>query len=326
MAEILRATGLEKAFTTERNLLGRPTRVVRAVQEVDLTIDRGETLGLVGESGSGKSTTGRLVLRLIEPDGGTVLFDGEDVLALSGSDLRRLRSRARMVFQDPYSSLDPRMTVGDSVGEPLTIHRKLGATERREHVEELFSRVGLNAEQLDRYPYEFSGGQLQRMAVARAIATDPDLIVCDEPVAALDMSIRAQVINLLQSLQDERGIAYLFISHDLSLVRLIAPRLAVMYKGRVVEEGPTADVFATPQHPYTQALIAAIPVPDPQRRRIPLAVKPGDGEAGATGCDYRHTCPYAMPVCSDVRPLLAPSADRRRVACHLFDVDQSGAA
>jgi oligopeptide/dipeptide ABC transporter ATP-binding protein len=328
MSEILRATGLEKSFPTRRNLLGRPTQFVHAVQDVDLTIARGETLGLVGESGSGKSTTGRLVLRLIEPDQGEIRFDDEDVLALDGAALRALRSRARMVFQDPYSSLDPRMTVGDSVGEPLTIHRGIKGIERRGRVEELFARVGLNSDQLDRYPYEFSGGQLQRMAVARAIATDPDLIVCDEPVAALDMSIRAQVINLLQGLQDERGIAYLFISHDLSLVRLIAPRLAVMYKGRVVEEGPTAEVFDDPHHPYTRALIAAIPVPDPERRRqrLPAASRAAGGDGAAAGCAYRETCPEALPVCGDVRPVLASAGTRRRVACHLFPASTPAAS
>jgi ABC-type oligopeptide transport system ATPase subunit len=263
---LLEATGLAKRFPTGTNLLGRPTGWTHAVQGVDLRVARGETLAVVGESGAGKSTIGRILLRLVEPDEGSVTLDGVDVLALGSKQLRALRKRMQMVFQDPFSSLDPLMVVEDAVGEPLTVHFGLKGDDRRTRVLELLDRVGIGEHQAERYPYEFSGGQLQRIAIARALAVEPDLIVCDEPVAALDVSIRAQVINLLDDLQQERGVAYVFISHDLSLVRLIADRVAVMYQGRIVEEGETAALFEDPQHPYTRALLDVIPVADPRRR------------------------------------------------------------
>jgi ABC-type oligopeptide transport system ATPase subunit len=264
---LLEATGLSKSFPARRTLLGRTRDVHHAVQGVDLTVHRGETVAVVGESGAGKSTLGRLVLRLIEPDEGSIVLDGVDVRALRARQLRALRKRMQMIFQDPYSSLDPRMVIEDAVAEPLVLHFDLTADERRARVLDLLTRVGISEHQADRYPYEFSGGQLQRIAIARALAVEPDLIVCDEPVAALDTSIQAQVINLLHDLQEEHGVAYVFISHDLSLVRLIADRVAVMYQGRIVEEGPTASVFEDPQDPYTRALLDVIPVPDPRRRR-----------------------------------------------------------
>ena len=249
---LLEATGLSKSFPARRTLLGRTRDVHHAVQSVDLTVHRGETVAVVGESGAGKSTLGRLVLRLIEPDEGSIVLDGVDVRALRARQLRALRKRMQMIFQDPYSSLDPRMVIEDAVAEPLVLHFDLTADERRARVLDLLTRVGISEHQADRYPYEFSGGQLQRIAIARALAVEPDLIVCDEPVAALDTSIQAQVINLLHDLQEEHGVAYVFISHDLSLVRLIADRVAVMYQGRIVEEGPTASVFEDPQDPYTR--------------------------------------------------------------------------
>lgn len=264
--EVLRITDLTKTFVTHRNLLGRPTGIHHAVNKVSLSVRRGETVAVVGESGAGKSTVGRMALRLIEPDSGSIEFDGRDLRAMPKGELRRMRSRMRMIFQDPYSSLDPAMVVGDVVGEPLLIHRNLDTRARAEKVLDLFRRVGMDSHHLDRYPYEFSGGQLQRIAIARAIATDPDLIVCDEPVAALDMSIRAQVINLLQDLQNERNIAYLFITHDLSLVRLIADRVVVMCNGEVVESASTAELFESPGHEYTRKLLDAVPTPDPRRR------------------------------------------------------------
>ena len=264
---LLEATGLSKSFPARRTLLGRTRDVHNAVQGVDLTVHRGETVAVVGESGAGKSTLGRLVLRLIEPDEGSIVLDGVDVRALRARQLRALRKRMQMIFQDPHSSLDPRMVIEDAVAEPLVLHFDLTADERRARVLDLLARVGISEHQADRYPYEFSGGQLQRIAIARALAVEPDLIVCDEPVAALDTSIQAQVINLLHDLQEEHGVAYVFISHDLSLVRLIADRVAVMYQGRIVEEGPTASVFEDPQDPYTRALLDVIPVPDPRRRR-----------------------------------------------------------
>jgi oligopeptide transport system ATP-binding protein len=266
-APLLEATGLSKAFTSGRGLVRRSAEPTYAVRGVDLRVARGETVAVVGESGAGKSTLGRMILRLIEPDEGSIRLDGIDVRAIGRKELRGLRKRMQMIFQDPYSSLDPRMIIEDAVGEPLTVHFGMPRAQRRRKVLELLDRVGISESQAERYPHEFSGGQLQRIAIARALAVEPDLIVCDEPVAALDVSIRAQVINLLQDLQEERGVSYVFISHDLSLVRMIAHRIAVMYQGKVVEEGSPAELYSNPRDPYTRALLDAIPVPDPRRRR-----------------------------------------------------------
>jgi oligopeptide transport system ATP-binding protein len=267
-APLLEATGLTKVFGTGRTLGSRPAEPTYAVRGVDLKVGRGETVAVVGESGAGKSTLGRMILRLIEPDDGTITLDGIDVRAMGRKELRSLRKRMQMIFQDPYSSLDPRMIIEDAVGEPLTVHFRMPSAQRRRKVLELLDRVGISEAQADRYPHEFSGGQLQRIAIARALAVEPDLIVCDEPVAALDVSIRAQVINLLQDLQEERGVSYVFISHDLSLVRLIAHRISVMYQGKVVEEGSPEEIYTNPSDPYTRALLEAIPVPDPSRRHF----------------------------------------------------------
>lgn len=261
MSPLLEVSELVKTYPGKRNLLGRVRERTTVTDHVSFTVERGETLGIVGESGAGKSTVGRLVLRLIEPDSGSVMFEGRDILGLSKKELRAFRQRAQMIFQDPFSSLDPHMTIRDAVGEPLTIHRGLKGPERDAAVTALLARVGLRADQLDKYPREFSGGQLQRIAIARALTTEPDFIVCDEPVAALDVSIQAQVLNLLIDLQRERGLAYVFVSHDLSLVRFLAHRVAVMQKGVVVETGPTEQVFTDPQHPYTKKLLEAIPDP-----------------------------------------------------------------
>jgi oligopeptide transport system ATP-binding protein len=258
--------GLGKSFVQRRDLLGRVAARHHAVKDVTFELAAGETLGIVGETGAGKSTVGRMVLRLVEPDTGSVRLFGQDVLGLRGAALRSLRRRAQMIFQDPFSSLDPRMVVREQVGEPLVVHRGLGRAERDEAVTELFRRVGMRPDHLDRYPREFSGGQLQRIAIARALATDPDLVVCDEPVAALDVSIQAQVLNLLLDLQAERGLGYLFISHDLSLVRFLAHRTAVMQNGEIVELGPTEQLFTDPRHPYTQRLLSSIPAARPRRR------------------------------------------------------------
>lgn len=259
--------GVSKSFVSRRNVLGRATQRVEAVKSVSLHVQPGETLGLVGESGSGKSTVGRLILRLIDPDTGRIEIDDVDVAQLSERGLLGLRSKARMIFQDPFSSLDPKRTVAQTLEEVLQVHNITARASRRSHAAELLSRVGLAAQHLDRYPHEFSGGQLQRVAVARAIATQPKLVVCDEPVASLDMSIRAQVMNLLGDLQASDDIAYVFISHDLSLVRRIADRVAVMRAGEIVETGPTSAVLEQPDHPYTRDLLAAVPVPDPGRRQ-----------------------------------------------------------
>jgi oligopeptide transport system ATP-binding protein len=317
---LLEATGLTKRFPTGTDVLGRPTGWTDAVQGVDVRVGRGETLAIVGESGAGKSTVGRMVLRLVEPDAGSVRLDGVDVLALGSKPLRALRKRMQMVFQDPFSSLDPLMVVEDAVGEPLTVHFGLKGDERRQRVLELLDRVGIGEHQAERYPYEFSGGQLQRIAIARALAVEPDLIVCDEPVAALDVSIRSQVINLLRELQRERGVAYVFISHDLSLVRRIAGRVAVMFQGAVVEEGETATLFANPRHPYTQALLEVIPVADPRRRaeRSRAAKRVAtEGERESAGCAYAARCPHAMDVCWAEPPRLRGVDDGTRVSCHL---------
>jgi ABC-type glutathione transport system ATPase component len=266
--QLLLAEGLRKSFPAGRGLLGRARGMQHAVRGVDVSLDRGETLAVVGESGAGKSTLGRMLLRLVEPDAGTLRLAGIDLLALGRRELRATRRRMQMVFQDPYSSFDPRMPVGDSVGHPLTLHLGLHGAARRARVLELLERVGIDADQAQRRPDEFSGGQLQRIAVARALAVEPDLVVCDEPVAALDVSVRAQVVNLLAELQRERGVSYVLVSHDLSLVRAIAHRVAIMRDGEVVEQGPAAAVFADPHHPYTKSLLDAVPIPDPRRRPV----------------------------------------------------------
>jgi oligopeptide transport system ATP-binding protein len=268
---LLEVRHLSKEFSRRKGLFGKGS-VVRAVDDVSFVVERGETFGLVGESGSGKTTTGRCILRLIEPTSGEVLFDGRDVLALSRGDLRRARRDMQIVFQDPYSSLNPRMRVEDIVEEPLIIHELGTKQERRERVKQLFALVGLNPDHLRRYPHEFSGGQRQRIGLARALALNPSLIIADEPVSALDVSVQAQVVNLLMELQERLKLTYLFIAHDLRLVQHICSRVAVMYLGRIVEMGETAKLFAAPQHPYTRALLSAIPVPDPDapRKRIVL--------------------------------------------------------
>ena len=256
---LLEVEGLGKQFATSRNVLGRPTGWTDAVRDVSFHVERGETLAIVGESGAGKSTTGRLVLRLIEPDTGTVRFDGVDVTALDKRGLIPMRRRMQMVFQDPYSSLDPRMSIGDSIGEPLLVHRDVGAAERRRIAADLLERVGLRTQLLDRYPGELSGGQLQRIALARALTLEPTLIVADEAVAALDASVRAQVLNLMADLQDDLGLSYLFITHDLALVEVIADRVMVMRHGSVVETGSVDQIFESPAEAYTRELLDAIP-------------------------------------------------------------------
>jgi oligopeptide transport system ATP-binding protein len=280
MAPLLDVRHLSKEFSRRKGLFGAAS-VVRAVDDVSFSIDKGETFGLVGESGSGKTTTGRCILRLIEPTKGEVLFDGRDVLQLSRGDLRRARRDMQIVFQDPYSSLNPRMRVDEIVEEPLVIHKLGSKVERRERVKQLFALVGLNPDHLRRYPHEFSGGQRQRIGLARALALNPSLIIADEPVSALDVSVQAQVVNLLMELQQRLKLTYLFIAHDLRLVEHICSRVAVMYLGRIVEMGETAKLFASPQHPYTRALLSAIPVPDPDapRQRIVLDLSSFDRSA-----------------------------------------------
>ncbi|QJY48154.1 ABC transporter ATP-binding protein [Pseudonocardia broussonetiae] len=323
MRPLLEVEGLAKSFPARRGGFGRPRAFVRAVRDVSFTIDRGRTLGVVGESGSGKSTAARLLLGLVPADAGTVRLGDVDVLSARGDRLHTLRRRMPMVFQDPYSSLDPTWVVRDIVTEPLRLTGERDRAVLGARAEELVEMVGLAPAYVRRYPHELSGGQRQRIALARALACEPDLVVLDEAVAALDVSTRAGIIGLLQDLQDRLGVAYLFISHDLALVRVVSHDLAVMYLGRVVESGPTEDVYARPAHPYTQALIAAAPVPDPvvQRARVRPPVR---GEVPSaldvpTGCAFHTRCPLATEVCRTTEPPEVPVADGHLAACHHTD-------
>jgi oligopeptide transport system ATP-binding protein len=266
MTVVLEVDNIVKSFVKKRNVFGIASEHTHAVKDVSFTLEKGRTRAIVGESGAGKSTIGRMALRLEKPDTGAIRLFGDDILKMSAKSVRQLRSRATMIFQDPFNSLDPRMLVGQSVAEPLTLHTGLRGRDRENKVLELLERVGLRVDQMDKYPHEFSGGQLQRIAIARALATDPELIVCDEPVAALDVSIQAQVLNLLQDLQAEREISYLFISHDLALVKMFAHDVTVMRRGEIVESGPTAKIFEDPQESYTKDLLSAIPVMNPSKR------------------------------------------------------------
>jgi len=316
---VLEVKDLKKHFPVKKGLLRRTVGQVYAVDGISFTIGEGETLGLVGESGCGKSTAGRAILRLIEPTSGTVTMTGRDITHLSKKELRPYRRQMQIVFQDPYSSLNPRMTAGQIVAEPLYVHGVANGKERQEQVAALFDRVGLRPAQMTNYPHQFSGGQRQRIGIARALALGPKLIVGDEPVSALDVSIQAQVINLLQDLQRERKLSYLFISHNLAVVEHISHRIAVMYLGRIVEHADTRSIFVRPQHPYTEALLSAVPVPDPAIKRtrrilegdVPSPVHP------PSGCHFHTRCPYAIARCKVESPPLREIAPGHHVSCHL---------
>ena len=320
-APVLQVDGLVKHFPVSRGLIRR--RVignVRAVEGVTFEIARGETLALVGESGCGKSTTGRLVLRLMDPTAGSVRFKGEEIANLDKNALRRLRRHMQIIFQDPYASLNPRMTVGEILIEPMAVHELHTGAEREQRVRDLLAVVGLLPEHARRYPHQFSGGQRQRIGIARALAVNPDLIICDEPVSALDVSIQAQIVNLLQNLQRQFGLSYLFIAHDLAVVKHISDRVAVMYLGKLVEIASKRDLYDKPLHPYTQALLSAIPRPDPRVRktRMLLAGDVPSPFAPPAGCRFNTRCVHAQDRCRKEEPVLREAGGGHRVACHFY--------
>lgn len=319
---LVEVKGLKKYFPIKHGFLGRNTKYVKAVDGLDFEIYRGETFGLVGESGCGKSTTGRTIIRLYDVTEGEVIIDGTDISEMSQKDLIPYRKKIQMIFQDPYASLNTRMTVSDIIGESLDIHGIAKGEERRKRINYLLKTVGLTTDHASRYPHEFSGGQRQRIGIARALAVDPDFIICDEPISALDVSIQAQVVNMLDDLQKELGLTYLFIAHDLSMVKHISDRIAVMYLGKIVEIGEANRLYDNPEHPYTKALLSAVPIPDPDLTRAlakERVILEGDVPSPLnppSGCRFRTRCRYAKDICSKEIPELEDLGDGHKVACH----------
>lgn len=315
---LVKVENLTKSFPIKGGLFSREVASVKAVQDISLEIKKGETLGLVGESGCGKSTLGRCIIRLLEPTAGKIFFEGRDVTDLKGEELRTLRRKMQIIFQDPYASLNPRMTVGSIIGEPLVIHNLFDSKkDRLDRVKQLLELVGLRPEHINRYPHEFSGGQRQRIGIARALAVDPSFIVCDEPVSALDVSIQAQVINLLMDLQQKFGLTYLFIAHDLKVVEHMSTRVAVMYLGRIAEIAPAGDLYLHPTHPYTRALLSAIPVPNPKAKRERIILK-GDVPSPIhppSGCFFHPRCPEAIEACKSQVPNLKKTRPDHETSC-----------
>ncbi|MCX7904485.1 MAG: dipeptide ABC transporter ATP-binding protein [Caloramator sp.] len=321
MDKLVEVYGLKKYFPIKGGFFNRTVNYLKAVDGVSFFINRGEVLGVVGESGCGKSTTGRTILKLLEPTDGKIIFDGEDITKLEGEALRKKRKEMQLIFQDPYSSLNPRMTVGDIIGEPITIHEKVSRAEKLERVKELLNKVGLSPYHVRRYPHEFSGGQRQRIGIARALALNPKFIVADESVSALDVSIQAQVINLFEELKEEFKLTYMFISHDLSVVRHISDRISVMYLGRMVEMAETEELFKNPMHPYTQALLSAVPIPNPKLKKDRIILQ-GDVPSpinAPKGCVFHTRCKYAMDICKNSVPEFRETENGHYVACFLYN-------
>jgi peptide/nickel transport system ATP-binding protein len=318
---ILQVRDLATHFPVKKGAFGRVVGTVKAVDGVSFDIHRGETLGLVGESGCGKSTLGRSILRLIEPTAGSVRFEGQELTALSAKELRPLRRKMQLIFQDPYASLDPRMKVREIVGEGLAIHRLASGQAREKKVADLLARMGMGSDSLDRYPHEFSGGQRQRIGIARSLAVGPELVIADEPISSLDVSIQAQIVNLLLDLQRELGLTYLFIAHDLKIVEYVSTRVVVMYLGKIVEMADAAELYRRPKHPYTQALLSAVPIPDPERKRERI-ILPGDVPSPANppiGCPFHTRCPYVFARCRTEIPPMYRLAGGHLASCFLVE-------
>lgn len=319
---LIEIKNLKKYFPVSQGFFGK-TAYVQAVDDVSFSIQKGETLGLVGESGCGKSTTGRTIIRLYDPTAGEIIFKGTELGRLTQAQMKPYRKDIQMIFQDPYASLNARMTVGDIVGEAFDIHGIVSGKERLERIHELLHDVGLNPDHATRYPHEFSGGQRQRIGIARALAVDPAFIICDEPISALDVSIQAQVVNMLEDLQEERGLTYLFIAHDLSMVKHISDRIGVMYLGKLVELATSDELYDSPQHPYTKALLSAIPVPDPkmskESQRIILSGDVPSPLNPPSGCRFRTRCQYVMPICEEREPAFREISPGHMCACHLHN-------